>query len=72
MADEIDLANDLVDIEVSRALSKIRQSASASVAGSKYCFECGEDMPPARQKMGFKFCVPCTEERERKKSLFAD
>lgn len=71
MADEIDAANDLIDSEVSRALSKIRQNASFAV-GSEYCVECGEDMPKERQKLGFKFCVPCASETERRKSLYAD
>lgn len=73
MPDEIDLANDLIDSEVARALSKIRQGASSEAAnGSEFCHECGEDMPKERQKLGFKFCVPCASEMERRKSLFAD
>jgi RNA polymerase-binding transcription factor DksA len=72
MADEIDLANDLIDSEVSRALSKLRQNAAQGVVGSKICLECGEAVPPERQKLGFKLCVPCAEETERRKSLFAD
>lgn len=72
MADEIDLANDLIDSEVSRALSRIRQSASQQAVGTKFCTECGDEMPGARQTLGFKFCVPCAEERERRKSLYAD
>jgi RNA polymerase-binding transcription factor DksA len=72
MADEIDLANDLIDSEVSRALSKIRQSASLETQGSEFCLECGEDIPKARQELGFKLCVPCASESERRKALFAD
>jgi len=71
MADEIDLANDLIDSEVSRALSKLRQYA-AQEEGSKCCIECGDDMPKERQKLGFKLCVPCASESERRRSLFAD
>lgn len=72
MADEIDLANDLIDSEVSRALSKIRQHASQDPKGAKFCQECGETIPAERQKLGFKLCVPCAQETERRKSLFAD
>lgn len=72
MADQIDLANDLIDSEVARALKKLRQNVAQAALGAKFCIECGEDMPDARQKMGFKFCVPCAEERERRKSLYAD
>lgn len=72
MADEIDLANDLIDSEVSRALSKMRQTSPIRREGSESCMECGETMPEARKELGFIFCVPCTEERERRKSLFAE
>lgn len=72
MADEIDLANDLIDNEVSRALNKIRKEGAAKVVGAKYCVECGDEMPEARQKMGFQFCVSCAQERERRESLYAD
>jgi RNA polymerase-binding transcription factor DksA len=72
MADEIDLANDLIDNEVSRALSKIRQHTSMDNKGAKFCIECGEGIPSERQKLGFKLCMPCAEERERRKLLFAE
>lgn len=72
MADEIDLANDLISNEVSRALSKIRQNSSLGKEGSEFCVECGENMPTERQKLGFKLCVPCASESERRKSLYAN
>ncbi len=71
MADEIDYANALIDSEVSRALSKLRQQTTY-VAGVKFCTECGDNIPVERQKLGFKFCVSCASEVERRKSLFAD
>jgi hypothetical protein len=73
MPDEVDLANDLIDSEVARALSKLRQGAEGEVAkGSEFCLECGDDMPKERQKLGFKFCVPCASESERRRSLYTD
>lgn len=72
MADEIDVANDLIDSEVSRALSKIRQNAVKSPKPAETCFECGDKMPPERQKLGFARCVPCASESERRKSLYAE
>ena len=72
MADEIDLANDLIENEVSFALNKIRQSNAQSEKGAKCCVECAEAIPEGRQQLGFKLCVPCAEEAERKKSLFAN
>lgn len=72
MADEVDLANDLIDSEVSRALRKLRQhSSSAEDNGSELCLECGEEMLKERKKLGFKLCVPCANETERRKSLYA-
>lgn len=71
MADVIDYANALIDSEVSRALSKLRQQTSY-VSGVKVCAECGDGIPEERQQLGFKFCVPCASEAERRKSLFAD
>ena len=35
MADDIDVANDLIDVEVSRALSKLRQQAVQGAMGAK-------------------------------------
>ncbi len=72
MADEIDLANDLIDNEINRRLVQLRQNASQNMMGSKLCQECGEGIPVERQKLGFKFCVPCAQESERRKSLYAD
>lgn len=71
MADDIDLANDLIVGEVSRALSRMREHTGKQKMGSKYCIECEDKIPFARQKLGFDLCVPCAEESERKKSLFA-
>lgn len=72
MADDVDIANDLTENEVSRALSKIRESASQNATGSKYCIECDDLIPLERQNMGYKLCVPCAREVERKKQLFID
>lgn len=73
MADQIDVANDLMASEVARALRKLQQNtAQGTRPGAKFCIECGEGVPEERQKMGFKFCVPCAEEKERRQSLYAD
>ena len=72
MADDIDFANDLIDNEVSRALNKLRQHAAQDTKGTKFCVECGDNIPEGRQNLGFKLCVPCAEESERRRALFAD
>lgn len=71
MADEADLANEQLNSELSRAISRIRKSAPAG-EGSKNCVDCGEEVPAARRELGFRFCIGCAETRERRQSLFAD
>ena len=70
MADEADIANDLIANEVSSALSKMRQDTAIKM-GPKECIECGESIPLARRRLGFKRCVECAMESERLKSLYA-
>ncbi|OGT60223.1 MAG: hypothetical protein A3E85_01725 [Gammaproteobacteria bacterium RIFCSPHIGHO2_12_FULL_45_12] len=72
MADAIDIANDLIDIEVARALSKMRGAASGSQKRVKQCIECNDDIPEGRQALGFALCVPCAEEVERRRNLFSE
>jgi RNA polymerase-binding transcription factor DksA len=72
MADEIDFANLLIEGEVSRAVSKMRQMNAQHTEGSPYCTKCGDPIPEGRRQLGFNLCVPCVEQVERKKSLFAD
>lgn len=72
MADDIDRANALIDIELDMALGKMRQNAMNSQEGAEFCSECGDKMLAERRKLGFKLCVPCAQESERKKSLYAE
>jgi RNA polymerase-binding transcription factor DksA len=72
MPDEVDIANNLIDLEVKRALEKMRGGGLQNLKGSKFCVACDDIIPDARQKLGFNLCVPCAQERERRKSLFAD
>ncbi len=71
MADEADLANDFIDSEVSRAIRKIQQNTTAK-PGPEFCVKCADKIPALRRKMGFKLCVECAEEAERRGALFAD
>jgi len=70
MADEADMANDLIANEVLSALNRMRQNTEVKM-GPKECVECGEDVPTERRRLGFKLCIECAEETERRKSLFA-
>jgi RNA polymerase-binding transcription factor DksA len=74
MADDIDIANDLnlTDMEVSLALSRLRKQAGIGQEGSRICMECGDDIPKDRKELGFKFCVPCAQDMERRRQLYAD
>lgn len=71
MPDEADLANEQLHSELSRTINRIRKSTPAG-KGTKSCVDCGEEIPPARRELGFRFCVGCAETRERRQSLFAD
>lgn len=71
MADEVDLANDLIANEVNSVLSRLRQDAKVKM-GPKECVECAETIPVPRRKLGFKLCISCAQELERRKALFAE
>ncbi len=71
MADEADIANDLIANEVLSVLNKMRQDGAIKL-GPKDCMECGESIPMARRRLGFKLCVECAGESERRRALFAD
>ncbi len=72
MADEIDVANSLIEGQLDLALKRMREAAMRHKNGSKTCVECGDSMPKARQQLGFILCVSCAQESERRKSLFID
>jgi RNA polymerase-binding transcription factor DksA len=70
MADDADIANDYNELLISNALGGIRQESNGK-SGPKICAECEDNIPEARRKLGFKLCVPCAEEAERRNSLYA-
>lgn len=71
MADEADVASNLIENALSRAIEQIRKNQPPTM-GAKNCVECGDDIPLERQKMGFKFCVACASLQERRKSQYKD
>lgn len=71
MADEADIANDYINQAISSAMDKRLQNKTTS-NGSKHCLDCGDVIPVARQRLGFKLCLECAEESERRRSLFAE
>jgi len=69
MADPADIANDLIEIQI---LNTLRSRANTPIKiGPEYCNECEEEIPMPRRKLGFALCVPCAEESERRRSMFA-
>lgn len=70
MADEVDLANEQMQSEVTWMVNQMRkQQAAAGTQGAKECVECGDAIPKERQKLGFKRCVHCASEIERRRAL---
>ena len=74
MADEIDIANELMHNELARALKnrEMRQQASDNAKPQEFCIDCEEVIPIERQELGLKRCKPCAEEVERRGQMFAD
>lgn len=72
MADDVDSANLLMENQIQRALELRKVMSQKNTIRTKNCMECGEDIPAARQEFGFKFCVACAAEAERRKALFVD
>jgi len=70
MADEADMANDLIANEVSSVLYRLRQQGPVKM-GPPECISCGETIPLARRELGFSLCVSCREAEERRIALFA-
>ena len=68
MADVADVANDMIDSEVSSML-RLRQAGPVRM-GPKVCVECEEEIPQARRELGFSRCLPCAEEAERRDALY--
>lgn len=71
MADEADIANDLMASEVLSKLNRMRQPTEFKM-GPEKCVECEEPIPIERRHLGFKLCIECAEELERRKSQFAE
>lgn len=68
MADEIDIANDLVmrDMEL-----RIAAARSDPTMGSPECEDCGEPVPEVRRKLGKSTCIECAQRAEYRARLFA-
>lgn len=74
MADSIDLANDLIDKEVSFALklNKLKQQTPVKSTDNEFCIECNDIIPLARREMGYSLCTTCASDAEKRKAQYAD
>lgn len=62
MADDIDLASERIDAEMT---ARLRVLPAFDIPSLSECMECGEDIPAIRQEMGnVKRCVDCQKHHE--------
>lgn len=68
--DEADIANEMMEQDLQIRLAEAR--AKMRTDGPEFCDaeDCGEPLPPARRKLGLRFCVDCAASRERRARLF--
>ena len=69
MVDEVDIATDYIDRVIAHELQKRQQNATSKV-GTKFCKDCGVDMPMVRRQSGYQLCRECAEQTERRDALF--
>ena len=66
--DDIDRANDLVELEASNAISNILAKQASVKDSADCCEECGEEIPSECQIAvpGCSMCIHCASEYESK------
>lgn len=70
MADEADIANELIANEISSMLDKLQQRGPVKT-GPPDCTACGEAIPAPRRAYGYHLCKTCQEREERRRAQFA-
>jgi hypothetical protein len=68
MADEVDIANDAIMVDLERRIAM--QRAAANRPPVTDCEECEEPITPARQALRLQLCLDCARRRERAARLF--
>lgn len=68
MADEVDIANDAIMVDLERRIAM--QRAAANRPPVMDCQECEEPITPARQALRLQLCLDCAKRRERAARLF--
>jgi len=69
MADEIDVANDLIMREMESRIAAARSQPTK--LGAAECEECGEPVPDVRRQLGKSICFDCATLAEQRAKLFA-
>lgn len=62
--DDADRAHENMEIQMARALANTGPVPTGP--GAVECDECGDRMPPQRTGYGYRLCVDCQSQRERK------
>lgn len=68
MADEVDIANDAIMVDLERRIAM--QRAGANRPPATECQECEEPITPARQALRLQLCLDCARRRERAARMF--
>lgn len=68
MTDIIDQANDVAQLNIERAIAKAPKFDRPSLTE---CEDCGEPIPPERQKLGSViYCIDCQTYHDKQRRLF--
>lgn len=73
MADQLDVASDLAELNVQTALQKHKNQQSKLTESAFFCIECDEVIPHARRAAikGVQLCVQCQQFSELKNKQVA-
>jgi phage/conjugal plasmid C-4 type zinc finger TraR family protein len=60
MADHCDMADELIEHQLARALARHQQSQAPTGAGALECEDCGDPIPAPR-RAALPWCVTCVD-----------
>lgn len=66
MSDEADIANDYMAADLDARIAAARGLSPRPGEGVPVCEECGSDVQPARVAAGYRVCLDCARDRERR------
>lgn len=70
MADDVDIANERLDIEMERAIAARKASSCVFLESATHCHRCGAEIAPARRQAlyGVKLCFECASAQEGRRA----